>query len=113
MLLVKSHDFLAHLQAVGRIDVAKRLVHQHDARRSNHGAAERDALLLAAGELGRFAFEDTLFDAELPSHRTEEFGDLFTGPFSDFQRQTEIRIPLLVEDTHMRPEGEVLKDPLY
>ena len=57
VFLVKGQDLLAHLQAIGRIDIAQRLVHQHDPRRSDHGAAERDALLLPAGKLGRLAIE--------------------------------------------------------
>ena len=113
VFLVKGQDLLAHFQAIRRIDVAERLVHQHDARRGDHGPAERDALLLPAGELGRFAFEETFFDADFPSERAEELRDLVAGPFSHSKRQRQVRVALLVENLHMRPEREVLKNHLH
>jgi hypothetical protein len=37
---VKGQNLLAHLEAIGRIDVAQGLIHQHDARRGRHGATQ-------------------------------------------------------------------------
>ena len=87
VLLVKSHDLLAHPQAIGRIDIAQRFVHQHDARRGDHGSAESDPLLLSARELGGFAFEEAFFDADLPGQRPEKLRDLIARPFSHLERQ--------------------------
>ena len=46
-------DDRAHLNAQLRVKVAQRLVHQQDARLNDECARQRDALLLAAGELRR------------------------------------------------------------
>ena len=46
-------QLLAHLDAQELVERGKRLVEQEDARLGDGGAGERDALLLAAGELRR------------------------------------------------------------
>src|SRR3954454_15441621 len=48
-LFEDAHDLVAH----GRIEIAGRLIGEHDARLSDDGACDGDALLLAAGELRR------------------------------------------------------------
>jgi hypothetical protein len=50
-LLLQFAQFAAHLLAQLRVEVGQRLVHQADLRLRDQGAAERDALLLAAREL--------------------------------------------------------------
>ena len=50
----------AHITAQLRIQVGKRLVHEADRRLGDNGTAERHPLLLAAGELRRFAVEQAL-----------------------------------------------------
>ena len=75
MFLVELQDFAAHFQPIGRIDVAQRFVHQHDAAAPCHGPAEGDALLLAAGKLARLALEKTFFNADSPGQWAEKLGD--------------------------------------
>ena len=48
-------ELVAHLGAAERVDVRPRLVEQDDAGLGRERARERDALLLAAGELVRVA----------------------------------------------------------
>ena len=43
-----------------RVEVGQRLVHQEDARLAHDGAADRDALHLAAGEAVRLAVEEVV-----------------------------------------------------
>jgi porphobilinogen deaminase len=52
-----SADLEAHFLAQLRVEVGQGLVHQAHRRFGDNGATERDALLLAAGELSRLAVE--------------------------------------------------------
>ncbi len=52
-----------HLRAERRVEVRQRLVEEEDVRRARDGAADRDALLLAAGQFLRPLVE-MLGDAE-------------------------------------------------
>ena len=52
-LLVQPLDLAAHLVAELGVEVGERLVEQEDARAAHDGAADGDALALAAGELAR------------------------------------------------------------
>ena len=47
----------AHLDPQGGIEIGERLVEQEDLRLAHDGAADGDALLLAAGKLRRVAVE--------------------------------------------------------
>src|SRR5215207_8166924 len=55
--LVELGELGAHVHAQLRVKVRERLVHEEDVRMPDHGAAERDALALPAGELGGAAVE--------------------------------------------------------
>ena len=57
---LQSTDFATHLTAQLRIQVGQRLVHEADRRLGDDRAAERNALLLSARELRRFAIEKLL-----------------------------------------------------
>ena len=48
-------DILAQLDAQLRVEIGQRLVHEQQRRADRHGARQADALLLAAGHLGRQA----------------------------------------------------------
>ena len=52
---VQRLDVMAHAHPQARVEVRQRLVEEEDLRIAHHRAAERDALLLAAGELLRIA----------------------------------------------------------
>jgi hypothetical protein len=56
-LLLQGADFAAHFLAQLGVEVGERLVHQADRGIGDDGAAQRHALLLAAGELRRAAFQ--------------------------------------------------------
>ena len=56
-LLLEALDLAAGLHAQLRVEVGERLVHQEHLRVADQRAAERHALLLAAGELARAAVE--------------------------------------------------------
>ena len=71
-LLLQRADFAAHFLAQLRVEVGQRLVHQAHRRLGDDRAAERDALLLAAGELGRLALEQFL--------QAEQAGDARQAP---------------------------------
>ena len=58
--LLQRADLAPHLDAQLRIEIGERLVHQADLRLGHDRAAERDALLLAAGELRGLAVEQRL-----------------------------------------------------
>ena len=56
-LLVKLLDLGAHLDAQLGVEIRQRLVEQEHLRFAHDGAAHRDALPLAAGELVRLAIK--------------------------------------------------------
>ena len=61
--LVEARELAAHRDAQLGVEVGQRLVHQERLRLAHHRAAHRDALALAARELGRLAVEQ-LVEAE-------------------------------------------------
>ena len=71
-LLLQRADFAAHLGAQLGVEIGQRLVHQTHRRLGDDGAAERDALLLAAGQLRRFARKQRL--------KPEQRGDVCEPP---------------------------------
>ncbi len=58
--LVQLVELGAHQVAQSGVEVAQRLVEQHDVRTGDEAAGERDTLLLAAAELRRVAVEQRL-----------------------------------------------------
>ena len=56
-IVMEALDLGAHLHPQLGIKIAERLVHQEHCRIAHQSAAERDALLLAAGKLARTAVE--------------------------------------------------------
>ena len=54
---MEALDLAAHLVAQLGVEIRQRLVEQEDARIAHDGAADRDALALAARELARIAVE--------------------------------------------------------
>ena len=79
ILLVKFHDFTPHLEAIRRIDVAQGFVHEQDPRRSGHGPAQSNPLLLATGKFRRAPLKKTFFNAQLLRQGPQKFADLFAG----------------------------------
>ena len=82
-LLLQRADLAPHLGAKLRVEVRERLVHEAHRLLGDDGAPERDALLLAAGELRRLAIEqrgqpEQLGDAReaLPTLRGRHAADL-------------------------------------
>ena len=74
-------DLGAHLHAELGVQVGERFVHQEDLRITHDGAAESDALTLAAGERLRLAVEQLLDGQDLRSFthdacRSHAFGFL-------------------------------------
>src|SRR5882672_6512289 len=57
--LMEPTDLVPHLEPQLRVEVAERLVHQDERRLGDDRARERDALLLAAGELRRIALRQS------------------------------------------------------
>ena len=57
-LLMQPLDLDAHLVAELRVEVGERLVEQEELRVAHDGAADGDALALAAGKLARIAVEE-------------------------------------------------------
>src|SRR6185295_7702102 len=110
---MELENLSAHLEPIRRIDIAERLVHKTNARRSRERAPERDALLLAAGELAGLAAIKTLLDAETLRHGPDKVTDFLVRPLPHLERQRQIGIAPLVEHPHVRPEREVLKDHLH
>ena len=85
-------DLGAHLGAELRVEVGQGLVHQAHRRARDDGAAQRHALLLAAGELRRLAVEQ--------AREPEQVGDL---------RQPRVAFRLR-HLAHLQPEQDVLRD---
>jgi len=91
-------SFAGFLAQLG-VEVAQRFIEQDDLGLGHQGARERDALLLAAGELGRGA----LFHA-FQVHEAQRLGhalaDDLLGDVADLQRVGDV-----VEHIHVRPDG--------
>ena len=67
---VQLADLGAGLHAQLGVEVGQRLVHQEDLRLAHDGAAQRDALALAAGELARLAVEELVRSSRAISRAT-------------------------------------------
>ena len=103
-LLLQLLDLAARLHAQLGVEVGERLVHQEHLRVAHERAAERDALLLAAGELARLAVQQRL---ELDRRRRAAHPrvDLVLRRLAPPQREREV-----VVDRHLRVQRVVLED---
>ena len=93
----------AHLHAQLGVEVRQRLVEQEHARMAHDGAAERDALALAAGQLARLALEQ-FADAEDVGRFLDALGDLGLFEFAHLQAERHV-----VVHAHVRVERVVLE----
>ena len=103
-LQVEAFQLGAHLHPQLGVQIGERLVHQKRLRVADQRAAQRDALLLPAGELARMAVEE-MVDAEDvggPLHLRVELG---LGDLAHAQRKGEV-----LEHRLVRVEGVVLED---
>ncbi len=73
-----------HLHAQLGVEVGQRLVHQERLRLAHHRPAHRDALALAARELGRLAVEQRL-EAEHACHLPHLLRDSAFGRLRSFR----------------------------
>src|SRR3954469_12834276 len=99
-LFEDAHDLVAH----GGIEIAGRLVGEHDARLSDDGARDGNALLLAAGELRRKVM-DARRKADAVERRQRQFLPLARGDLPIQQREFPRGRPRQVG-----PGGEALED---
>ena len=102
--LVKSLDFRAHLAAQLGVEIGQRLVEQEDARVAHDGAAHRDALALAAGQLPRAALEQ-FADAQDVGRRRDAALDLALCVFAQAQAERHV-----LRHGHVGVERIVLED---
>jgi len=93
----------AHLHPQLGIEIGERLVEQEHARVTHDGAAKRDALALAAGELARLALE-IIADAENVRRLPHALVDLGLGEFAHLQAERHV-----VVHAHVRIERVVLE----
>ena len=100
MELLELH---AHLDAQLGVEVRERLVEQEHLWMPNDGAAQSDALPLAAGELPRLAFQVSL-DAEDFGRLLHALGDLGAVELPHLQAERHV-----VVDAHVRVERVVLE----
>ena len=101
---VKLCELGAHRRAELRVEVRQRLVEQKHLGVSHDGAAERDALALAAGERGRLALQQVL-DLQNARGLGHALADLRARRLADFEAEGHV-----VEDRHVRIERVVLKN---
>ena len=94
----------AHLESQQRVECRDRLVEQVGLGVADDRAAERDALPLAAGQLGRLALEQVL-DMEHLRRLGDPPLDLVLGNLALLEREREV-----VEDGLVGVEREVLED---
>ena len=94
-LPVQLLDLHPHLHAKLRVEIGQRLVEEKNLRLADDGAADRDALALAAGELPGSAVEQ-LVDLQ-------NFGGLRDAPLDLGLRRAQ----------RLQSEGEVLAAPTY
>ncbi len=95
---VKAFQLDAHVGAQGGVEVRERLVHQKDVGVAHQRAGERDALLLPAAQLGRFAVED-VGDVEHLRHATHALRNFMLGHRTGAQTEGDV-----VEDRERRIE---------
>src|SRR3954469_8135365 len=98
-LLENAHDLVAH----GGVEIAGRLVGEHDARLSDDGARDGDALLLAAGELRRKVM-NARRKSDAIERRQREFLPLAGCDLAIQQRDLHV-----VEHRQIRDEVEALE----
>ena len=96
-------DFGAHLDAHLGVEVGERFVEEEDGGLADDGAADGDALALAAGEGLRLAFE-VVADAEDIRGLQHALVDLGLRELAELEAEREVFI-----DRHVRIEGVVLK----
>ena len=100
---VEVLDLGAHPGAERGVEVAERLVEKEDERLLDQRPPERDALLLAARQLGRLAVQQVP-DVEHLGHGGDPRVDLRRGPLAQLEREADV-----LEDGHVRVEGVVLE----
>jgi hypothetical protein len=85
---LQALQFDPHVDAEFRIEVGKRLIQQQDGRFDRERARERDALLLAAGQL-RGAAVGEVREADALERRRDLAVDLGAGKVAAFQAERE------------------------
>ncbi|MNZ63644.1 hypothetical protein D3C78_817950 [compost metagenome] len=103
-IAMQPGDFGARLHAQRRIEVGKRLVEQEDIRLAHDGAADGDALALAAGKLFRLAVEIGL-DGEHARRLVDAIFDFRPLEAQVFQTEGEV-----LAHAHMRIKRIGLED---
>jgi hypothetical protein len=104
-LLVQARDLHPHVGAQRGVQVRQRLVEQKGARLAHDGAADRDALALAAGQLRRLAFQQ-VFELEHLRDRMYRLADLRlrharqAQPERDVLEHTHVRIQRIALEHH-------------
>ena len=101
--LLEPGDHCAHLHAELRVEVRQRLVVEVRARLSDEGAAHRDALTLAAGQVGGLALE-VLVQLERGGDAAHAPVDLVVGDLVQAQREGDVLV-----HGQRRIEGVVLE----
>ena len=101
--LVQLLQFNAHLHTQLGVEIGKRLIEQEHLGIAHNGAAERDALALAARELARLALQQAL-DAEDRGRVLYAFFDLGLLELPHFQSERQVG-----GDAHVRIERIVLE----
>ena len=101
--LVQVPDLVLHVLAQLLVEGAERLVHQHELGLEDQRPGERDALLLAAGELRRAAAGEAahLHHVERALHLRLDLG---LGQLAHLEREGEV-----LADGHVRKERVVLE----
>jgi hypothetical protein len=96
---VHAPDLELHLLAQLAVEGAERLVHEQDRGLDHHGAGERHALLLAAGELAHRAVREVL-EADDPQRLRDAARDLGTRHAPDLQPVGDV-----LEHAHVREQA--------
>ena len=96
-------DLGAHVLPQLRIEIRQRLVHQADRRLGDDRPAERDALLLAAGELRRLAVEQ-LREPEEVGHARELAADIGARDLAHLQAEHDVLGHRQVREQRVRLE---------
>src|SRR3989441_7358494 len=102
-VLLQLADLGTHLYPDLRIEVRQRLVQEQDVRVQHEGAGERDALLLAAGELAGIT-ELEARQVDLAEAGRDALGDRGTVELSHLESVGDVRL-----HRHVRPERIVLE----
>ena len=102
--LVQMLDLELHLLAQLLVERAERLVHQQQWRLEDHGARQRNALLLAAGELVRKA-RPVVRQPDEREHPVHARGDLGGADPAHLEGKRDV-----LRYRHMREQGVVLED---